>query len=87
MKGKPRYPRAARIIAVVLAACCIQAGCLTTQHQESENKEDLQTARALVDKGVILGRQGEVQAAIDTFDEVVKRFGGDTSPGVREQVA
>jgi tetratricopeptide (TPR) repeat protein len=44
-------------------------------------------ATALCNKGVILGKHNQGEKALQTYDEVVRRFGDGTEPGVREQVA
>ena len=44
-------------------------------------------ARALVNKGVTLGQQGDSSAEIKVYDSVVARFGDDQTPALREQVA
>jgi tetratricopeptide (TPR) repeat protein len=44
-------------------------------------------AWVFVQQGVMLREQGDAKAAIETFDEVVKRFEKDTASDVRKQVA
>jgi tetratricopeptide (TPR) repeat protein len=46
-----------------------------------------QTAVALNTKGNILYRAGQFQTALNSHEEVIRRFGSDTSPALREQVA
>jgi hypothetical protein len=43
-------------------------------------------ARALVSKGVVLGQLKRHEEEITVYDEVVRRFGEATEPGLREQV-
>ena len=44
-------------------------------------------AEALISMAVKLGEQSELQDEIATYDEVVRRFGDDPAPALREQVA
>jgi tetratricopeptide (TPR) repeat protein len=44
-------------------------------------------ARALVSKGVALGRLGRDEEAAAVFDEVVERFGAATTPALQDRVA
>lgn len=44
-------------------------------------------AYALFNKGIILGQVESSDEEIATYDEIVKRYGDITDPGVREQVA
>lgn len=44
-------------------------------------------AKALVNKGFILGRLNQSQEAIAIYDDVIKRFGDATEPALRELVA
>jgi hypothetical protein len=44
-------------------------------------------ARALFNKGAVLWQQGKTREAIAIFEEIVRRFGKDAAPAVREIVA
>jgi TolA-binding protein len=44
-------------------------------------------AKALVNKGVVLGALKRIEDASGVYDEVVRRFGDATEPALREQVA
>jgi hypothetical protein len=46
-----------------------------------------QVATALVNKGITLGRGGQLEEAAGAYDQVVERFGDATEPAVRQQVA
>jgi tetratricopeptide (TPR) repeat protein len=46
-----------------------------------------QIARALFHKGAALGELGHAQDELAAYDEVIRRFGDSSEPGLREQVA
>lgn len=53
----------------------------------SKDATRVQTARALVNKGVALENAGKLEDAIAASDEVVRRFGDAEEPALREAVA
>jgi len=46
-----------------------------------------QVARALVYKGVTIGKLGKPEEELRVYDDIERRFGEDTEPGIQEQVA
>ena len=46
-----------------------------------------QVAKALINKGVSLGKMGKNEEEIRVYDDVVARFGDSTDLALREQVA
>jgi hypothetical protein len=44
-------------------------------------------ASVLIDKGMILGQQGKSGEELAVYEEIDRRFGQDTSPGMHKQVA
>jgi len=55
--------------------------------RSSKAGDKLQFAKALVDKGVTLGRLGRSEQEIEAYNRVVARFGDASELGLREQVA
>lgn len=51
------------------------------------NADALNVAQVLFNRGVALGQMGQTDAAIATYDEVLRRFGTNTEPALREPVA
>ena len=54
---------------------------------DRSRESDVRVAAALAAKCVVLGKAGEQREAIELSEEVLKRFGGSTNPGVSDQVS
>ena len=70
---------------VLAVAMLVLALSCTTTHAQKEPRDG--EARALLAKGKTLKEQGKPEAAIAVWDEVVRRFGKDTSLLMRGAVA
>ncbi|MGX5664045.1 hypothetical protein, partial [Diaphorobacter nitroreducens] len=51
------------------------------------NAGDASVAKVLVNRGIAQGRLNQHEAAVATYDEVLRRFGEAAEPALREQVA
>ena len=61
---------------------------LARRFGESDDPElRLRVAKALLNKGVALGRLDQPQAAVEAFDELARRFGESDDPELRLRVA